>query len=349
MKYSISIADLEKEKDNIKRFWRENFPGWPEKKFEWLYRDNIYGRAFCWLVKRDDNNQIVGSLAIFPKKMLIKGKVFTAGLSGDWGIAPKHRRKGLATKLRKALIQSLHDEHFDFLYGTPNNTSVKISIKAGYNVVGKPERLVKLFNSFNFFKRHLKISFLAKLVSIPADIYLKYSSKEKKISANSPYSYKILGKFDDRFDKFWDSVEKDKFITGEKSKRFLSWRFNDCIWEDFQIFILSQKDSNDISAYLVYRLINNEVQIVDFLCKNYDNIFSELLSQFIHYIRLKKYENITFCYFGNIDIQAKLKSYGFWSFPESRSLVVYTKQEFEYYNKIHNKDNWLFLEADSDV
>lgn len=347
--YSISIADLEKEEDAIKKFWVENFPGWPERKYEWIYKNNIYGPAKCFLVKENINNQIVGSLAVFPKQLLVKGKVFSAGLAGDLGIAPAHRRKGLATKLRKALVQSLHDGHFDILYGTPNDKSVNTTVKVGYKVVGRPERMVKLIDSFGFLKRRLKVGLIAKLLSIPANLYLKLSSRGEKTNIDSSSNYEILTCFDDRFDKFWNLVEKNKFVTGEKTSRFLNWRFKNCTWEDFQVFVLSPKNSDDISAYLVYRLMEKEVTIVDILCENYNEMFNELLSRFIHYISSEKYEKIAYNFIGSKDIKARLKSYGFRSFPESRNLVVYTRPEFEYHNELQEINNWLFLEADSDV
>ena len=82
MDYSISIADLELEKDDVKGFWSENFPGWPQDKYSMFYVNNPSGQATCWIVRESEENKVIGADAIIPRSMYINGNHETASIVG---------------------------------------------------------------------------------------------------------------------------------------------------------------------------------------------------------------------------------------------------------------------------
>ena len=69
MKSSIIRSSLQEDKSNIINFWKTNFPKWPEGKFSWFYEQNPAGNAACWIIKDLKTDTVIGSTAIFPRKM----------------------------------------------------------------------------------------------------------------------------------------------------------------------------------------------------------------------------------------------------------------------------------------
>ncbi|GAG47926.1 unnamed protein product, partial [marine sediment metagenome] len=175
---SVIKANIDQEKGNIITFWKKNFPRWPADKFSWFYQKNPYGCASCWINKDIETNMIIGSTAIFPRKVNIKAELLLGGITGDFGVSEKYRTLGPALSLQRANIAACKEDQFDFLYGYPNKKSQPVQLRAGFKVVGGAYRMVRILRSDDYINRHINQAMLSKIISKPVDILQKVFSKE---------------------------------------------------------------------------------------------------------------------------------------------------------------------------
>jgi hypothetical protein len=104
-KYTIIEANANENKDDILPILKRNLNIASMQRYDWNYKNCPYGNARCWLAKCE--NSYVGSAAIFPRKIIIKGEPMYAGIAGDFAVDKNHRAYGPALKLQKEILSQL--------------------------------------------------------------------------------------------------------------------------------------------------------------------------------------------------------------------------------------------------
>ncbi len=339
---------MEKNIDDILAFWKRNFPIWPEKKFTWFYKNNPCGRAACWIIKDTETDTVVGSTAIFPRKVFVKGECLLGGITGDFAVDTKHRILGPALQLQKAGISECNENQFDFLYGSPNEKSEPVQRRTGFKVIGSTYRMVKILRSNHYLKGHINLPTVAKLVSIAADLTLKVMSKESYYRRRKDFRFEVLSVFDKRFDDLWQKASSHYSIIGERTSKFLNWRFTQCPYKKYSIFAMIKKGSNEIIGYIVYYVVRHNVNIADLLVLDMNSYIDILFSEFLLFQRKEKHHSVSFIYFGNEHFVNKLKKYRFSVREANRNIVAYVNPSSPLYSYILDNNNWYLTEADND-
>ncbi|MCP4580781.1 MAG: GNAT family N-acetyltransferase [candidate division Zixibacteria bacterium] len=348
MKYTIEKVDLVKSESEIVGFWRENFPGWPVEKYSLFYKNNPFGESLCWVLKNADNNKIVGTNALFPKRMAINGNTVLAGIAGDLAVAKKHRGHRSAISLQQAVNADYKNTDIEFAYATPNVISEKVGQGAGFKVIGRTVRMVKILKSYGYLKKILRISFLAKLLAEPFDILLKLKSKEKLYKNSDEYACDIVDSYDERFDELWRKAKAQYPVIGERSSEALNWRFAKCSYKNYHTFTLARKQSGELLGYIVYQEIGKNIQIADCFAVDIGKNLNPLLSKFILYHRERDIDIITFYYFGNNSIINQVRKYGFVIRADNRSIIVEVDENYPYRDDVLDKNSWHYLDGDND-
>lgn len=99
-------------------------------QFDWLYRDNPFGKARCWIVIERESGEILKSGAGFPWPIWRGREPLLGSLAGDAATLPHWQRKGL-TAIRRSFYNA-HPWCDDFCgIGGPNESSRIVSRKAG--------------------------------------------------------------------------------------------------------------------------------------------------------------------------------------------------------------------------
>lgn len=350
MNCSIFKADLRENENDIKIFWRNNFPNWPQDKYSWFYLGNPHGQAQCWIAKAVDEDKVIGTFAIFPKRMYINGRCCLTAIFGDLGVDPKYRMHGVAKLLQRETNDYLRDSELEFLYGTPNDISEKVAKSAGVQVIGKAVRMVKVLRTEKYISRFLKIRFLSRIISKPVDMVLGRLIPEYKFGNLGDFGYEILADFDNRFDVLWNKANADYPLMGEKTSAYMHWRFTECPFKEFKIFALTGKADSSILGYIVYRFEDqSNILISDFFMENPDDTLRALLAKFCLYLRTTGIHTVSLFYFGNDAIVDKFREAGFSLRPDNRSIVTRPDEQFSNSKCILEKNNWHFLEGDNDT
>ena len=103
-RYSIEKTDIRENKSSILKVLTLNLYKNYEQKFIWNYENNPYESTYCWVARKEDTPHIIGTVALFPRKYLIKGEVSCAYIVGDFAINKEHRVFGPAVPLQKMVI-----------------------------------------------------------------------------------------------------------------------------------------------------------------------------------------------------------------------------------------------------
>ena len=348
MSYRIHRVDLQKDKNEAISFWKANFPNWPEEKYFWFYENNPYGDALCWLAKVKGENACVGSTALFPRRVCLNGRYITAAIAGDYAVAEKHRGFWPAWMLQRAALSELNNTQIDFLYASPNELAEHIMERAGYKIIGSSIRLVKVLRSVDYVQRLVKIQPVSKLLSKPVDIFLRSISREAYTRNTGKFDYEVLISFDKRFDVLWKEASPYYRIIGERSSRFLNWRFSQCPYLDYKAFALTQKKTNRILGYIVYQIVKKELQIADLFLIDMDELFDDLMAQFLRYQRNQGIDSVSIGYFGNESLVKQMERFSFSRREYHRSFAVYASKESAN-TFLLDRNNWYFMEADNDI
>ncbi|MBD3401566.1 GNAT family N-acetyltransferase [candidate division GN15 bacterium] len=350
MEYKILKADLEADGPEIVRFWDTEFHGWPVRKFDWFYRNNPAGPGDCWIIREPANNEVIGSIACFPKRMHINGKLVTVGLGGDLGVNKNYRRQGLAFKLRKAMIDNRAVAGYPFLVGTPNATSARITERAGYTVLGDFKRLVKVLHTKKYVQRIVRVGSLAGALAAPVDGLMAMGARERRYRDDETFRYEILDKFDERFDELNVEAVKQFSLIADRSSAHLNWRFLQCPYKEFRIFAMSEVSTGRLRGYIVFRNPNNELHINDYFCADNATLLEPLIGKFLLYARSEDVETVSFFFFGNQGILDTFETFGFKLRADNRIKVIVFAEENDPVRQVaYSADNWHFTNGDNDV
>lgn len=347
--YKIVRADLKADKDNIISFWKNNFPGWPEKKYDLFYERVPFGNTACWLLTPCNEKSVVGATALFPRRVYVDGKPYVAGIAGDLGIDKSHRGKGSGNLLQKIGADEYQNVKMDFLYGTPNVISEKTCLNAGYHIVGRTIRMVKVLKSEYFLNRYIKSQVISEPLGKIVDTVIKIKEKRKTTSTETEYHAEPLDKFDQRFDTLWENNKASYPIIGDRSSTSLNWRFTSSEYRNYRVFSVSKKNTKKLGGYIVYQIKNKNVLIADIFYDKLANSLNPLINKFIEFQRSQPVDVITIIFFGSSKVTEAIRRHGFMKRPDNRSIIVHVPNKASVKTTLLNKEKWHYLDGDNDA
>jgi len=178
----------------------------PKQGFlEWKYFANPAGNAI--LIGAFYSNQLVGSGAMLPEKIILQNAETLVYKCTDLMIHPFHQKKGLSVKINKLLLQKTQETKPSILYTFCSKTSTKSFLKNNWIFVEeivnlfKPHLLLKLTCFLN--KASTEFTFTNEVINSQLNTYnfnmnreitfLKKNVEFIKWRTNNPnFSYKII-------------------------------------------------------------------------------------------------------------------------------------------------------------
>lgn len=347
-RYSISMADLKKNKEDILALWERNFTQVPENRYPWIYEENPAGPAACWIAKDLTNNEVVGETALFPRRISINGKICIVGIAGDFAVDKEHRGLGPAMPLQKAAISHCRDKNFFLLYGFPNKKSASILLRAGYKRLGDVFRMTKPLRSQYHLKKHFDAPVLTRALSKPIDFAIRLITKNQ-YKNNTRYTFEVPSLFDERFDDLWKRASTRFAIIGERSSSYLNWRYKRSPYNAYSIFALISNGGNSLLGFIVYQTAQNKTNIVDLLSLDLEKTFDSLMSEFINFSSRISVDSISICYAGSQAFVKKITEYGFSIRDRDEKIVIYTQADAPLHDFLSQEDNWYLMQGDNDI
>jgi hypothetical protein len=313
----------------------------------WNYTQSPYGAAHCWLAKHEPSNTFIGTTALFPRVILVKGESEYAAIAGDFAVDIQHRNLLPALALQKEIKSKIHDTKFKFIYGLPNKQSKGILLRIGYKKIGRFTHFIKPLKSEYQNNKYIHSFLQFKIFARAVDIFIKSFAREKRFKTTLKYSIITPEYFDDRFDVFWKNVSRHFTLIGERTSFFLNWRYIQSPAKKYKIFCLLD-EHKDIIGYIVYFLENNMCHTMDMLFEPSTEVLSLLLAEFSRFVRMKGVGSISVDYLGSSLLEEKLKEFNFLPIKNEMDLIIYSPNMADN-SDLLNKENWHFFAGDNDV
>lgn len=343
--YRVRAADIERDQSTVLRLCRTSALNGSPEKYRWNREGNPFGPTWCALAIESSSGQVVGTTALFPRRLLVDGTSLRAAAAGDFAVEPGHRTLCPAIALQKTALDACQAGVFDLLYGFPNDAARPVQLRAGYYSVGQFDAGVRLLRTRTAFARRGQE--LWKWGADTFDAILTFVSKESRAKLSTTYRYASLPQFDARFDRFWTNAMTEHRIIVERNSRYANWRFVECPMRKYLLFAAVHRITGEIGGYVVWSSSQEgKTRISDLMA--YDHAFDGLLAGFIRQQRDQNAYCITIAYFGNNNLVRKLRRFGFM-FRRTRSEVLLSVGPgVPAPKRFVDPDNWYLLDGDSD-
>jgi N-acetylglutamate synthase-like GNAT family acetyltransferase len=106
-----------------------------EAFWRWKHIDNPFGKSPVLVA--EENHQLIGVRAFMRWEWKQGDKIYKAVRAVDTATHPQHQGKGIFKKLTLQLVEQCKSEGVDFIFNTPNTSSMPGYLKMGWSKVGK--------------------------------------------------------------------------------------------------------------------------------------------------------------------------------------------------------------------
>lgn len=313
----VREADPRAEKAAILNVLTAELEGWTGAgKFDWLYLDNPFGEARCWVLE-DANGALVGVSAAFPREMVWGSRRLRAWVLGDFCVSRRFRSLGPAVRLQRAAFDAVdRGGDVDLWYDFPSKSMQAVYRRIGDTRRGELVRMVYLIKADRAMARRVGNPALARglssvgnvllgsraaLESRDADVTLR--SRDADFDGSPPRGFQI-----------------EDGVSLHRSSEYLNWRYRDDPRGAPSILDAGGSGAGSI----VYRGLGDDFEIVDVFGVDTQVSLKELVFAVVDEARAHDAESVTVSISSEHSWAAVLRSLGFHS-RDSQPFVSYSR------------------------
>ena len=250
----VREADVRAERSALLEVLIEELEGWADDtKFDWLYFDNPFGEARCWVLS--ENDDVVGVSVAFPRTLRLGTRELRAWVLGDFCVSRKLRSLGPAIKLQRAAFAAVERGDVDLCYDFPSRTMMAVYRRMGAKQYGELVRMVCLLKTDRAFEQRVGNPTLAKGLSAAGNAVLATRATLTKRDRNVEVSARNT-----EFDTAPNvGFQLGQGVTLRRTSDYLNWRYLEN--PGGAPSILSATGGGEGS--IVYRTTGDVVEILD--------------------------------------------------------------------------------------
>lgn len=345
MTYTVCQSDLQADRDRILDLWRENLPQSSPDRYCWLYED---GPSAGWLVKSDETHT-VGAVGLMERTIKVFDDLLRAGQPIDLNIDSAHRTVGPALGLQRALTSTVQRGEYDLLYSFPNPASEPVQRRAGFRVLGDLGRWAKPLSVGSTLSARFRNPLVGRAAATFVGPLLKLTSAETFYRRPADIQVQVADHFDSRFDALWETAAGRFPVVGERTSKYLTWRFGSCPDARYRVLCVSNHEG-ELLAYLVFRQRETMIHIGDLFFADPRHI-DTLLAECLRLARKQKAEAVIAVYLGSDTVCRRLKHFGFWQRPSQWKALLYADKQSTpaASGPLFDVENWHLTYADIDT
>jgi hypothetical protein len=315
--YVVRPADLERDRDAVVAVWARNLRSHDSAahaaKYDWYYRQNPLGPGRLWVLEAGAGGPVVGTSGLGLRRLCVGGKLVMAGVASDFAVDVAHRVLRPAMSLQKGVIASMDGGGIGVIYGLPNEKSLPVFKRLGYNADVGMSRFVKVLRVERFLRAKVKVGIARRALAGLADLGLRIASRETRRPTRAGVLTE-LGDFDARFDELWDRTKSGFEIAGERTSAFLRWRYARCPLRRYRVLALTRDGggADDLLGYAVCTAGTDEqVTLIDLWAGNSPGLRDDLLAGVIGWARSQRAASVASVVAGVRFVEEGLLGFGF--------------------------------------
>lgn len=307
--------------------WKESLPVLDERRINWSYSGNVSGKAQLWFLKNKATGEYFGCSALLPRYFFINGKKRRCALIADTAVKKKYRVLGPALKLHKEIMKNSQD--FALLLAFPNKIAEPVATMAGFKKFTDLVDNIKILKTRILIEKKIANPLLTRLLlplATIADFGLKLFGF--RLAVDKKYASSHVNSFDERFDQIIEKAKKKFSVINNRSSNYLNWRYRDCPYKDYDIFVVNEPNSSNLVGYFIYYTNGDRVFVDDFLWSEALLKLEDLLSVFIKAMRKKNIKIIYFTLIENNITQKAFKRMGFFRKTNAQTILYFSSDGF---------------------
>lgn len=347
--YRLEAPPLAAAEPDLIRLWRDNLSlaSSAERKFAWTCRDAPKLPIGELLLRA--GNEAIGCVGVMPRAFAVRGTPILAAILGDLAVDAKHRSLMPALTLvrgaRKAAL-----EHAGFTYGLPNPAAAPVLKRCGYKTLGPLTRYARVLRHARYMRRRISVPVLAQVAAPLVDGARFAGMLAPAARAFSQLKLEWLTTTDSRFDVLWERARGSYDIVGERSAKFLRWRFLEHPEARSEIAALVHRSAPnaEILAYAVVMRDGDFARIRDIFGLPAD--LGPLLDLLLPSLLLRGFISTSIRYLGHRDLETLLVARDFTA-REAVWPVVYDVAQGAPLSREEMADpnRWHLTDADEDI
>lgn len=349
MSYSIVEGNITQHKTVLNSMWQRNQSDFTPSRYPWLYEKNSSGAPIIFLLQYEKDASFVGAITLFPRIFFYNGGKVKAYICGDLVVDKQHRSLGPALSLIKSAIRRCDKNAPCILLGIPNTKSENVMLRAGFETLADYCVMTKVIKSNRYLSKRIYSQFFSGILSLLVDQLLALRYGNFLRFGKSKYTPDVLSHFDKRFDNLSDTAITNNSFIGERSVQYLTWRFCDSPYNNYEIFCLFAKDATRISSYLVYHIAQERAYISDLAFDINDNSLTNLLSNFSVAMKIQGCSAISVTFSGNPYLITIFQKYGYFLRTANNRVLIYSSLDDTSFLNTIRAGQWYLTPADNDI
>ena len=344
--YDVRLGRSSADKDAAIALWQRNLaPADRVRRYGWAYEGNPAGSGRVWLAA-DENGCAIGAAGLIPRQTSVGGGAGLAGEAADFVVDSDARGLGPAVALQRCLTQECRPA--SFVYGFPNRKAETVQRRVGFEALGTMHRWVKVLRLEAALRAHPAFSRAARLVAPALDAALGVTAPERRRPRTSGVTVKHVAACDARFDRLWARAAKSIPILGDRSSRFLDWRYRQAPDAAYDLCAAIRESDGEMVGYVAYRVVGGVCRIVDLLANDMAAALDTTLHEFILQMRAASVATISLCYLGIAEVTGALSRWGFRRRADSQNVLLWIPADIPAEKRalLRAADNWHLLEGD---
>jgi hypothetical protein len=343
-KLLIRRADLARDREIlIEALSRHLNPMADARRFDWLYKKNPHGEALVWMAFDEENGEVVGSAAAFPRRVYLDTREETVWVLGDFCINSRYRSLGPAVQLQRACIAEVDAGRVAFCYDFPSIGMMAVYKRLGISPFARVLRLARPLRVDRQIEAMIKSPIVAAGVSAMGNLLLATRAFQPFRSGNVTVALHS-GECGQEFSDLAREIGSRYGLCVQRSAEYLNWRYlanTYCTYE----FITARREGK-LMGYAAVGRDENESIIGDLFGIDSPAIIGRLVREVVAVCHRRQVHTVSLPAVESHPWLSLFRQFGFRE-RESKPMVVYPPKDDGRARSLENIP-WFIMHGDRD-
>src|SRR5579863_769656 len=350
MSVAIRPLSLVDDRQELLDLLKRNLGGSQERRWEWRHTANPAGPAWSWCVYDQNTKATVGMASLFPRRMLLDGKVMIGGQVGDFVIDATHRSLGPAVLLQRATFQPVDTGKIPFCYDCPpHDAGMSTFLRLGMRPNCEVVRYALLLRGDQFIEKRLGKRVCTKPAVAASNLFLKMRRANRPMPGLEISTFD--SRFDDEFSRLDESLSSSGAIRSSRSATVLNWRYrddpmgNDALpnGSTGRYRYLVARRAGELVAFVVFFIQTDAIaSIVDLFGRDLSDAGTSLLEAVIEVCRRENVNSVHGFCSSESELKPLFERVGFRPRERAVRVVAHAKQTDAASNLLNGGLRWIF-------
>ncbi len=342
MSVILRAGDLDRDAAPLLRLLQEQLSGAIDlPRFDWLYRKCPHGNAQVWLAAEADSGRLVGSAAVFPRKINLPRGEGKGYVLGDFCVSADQRSLGLAIRLQRKCLETVQDGTFSAGFDLPSRTMLAVYRRLGLVPGAQMIRMVKLLRADRKIASKIRNQTVSRALSEAANALLALKSGSNRMKSGMNI-HPQEGRCSQEYTDLAREVGGQLGTCVNRSAEYLNWRYFDHPQNKYEFLVAKQLGK--LSGYLVFHQDSSRAIISDWFGRERPEIRMDLIRGLAAFLKQRGCESIQASILASHPYLGELKDLGFHARDSSPVMCMW--QAGRKPGSEDGNENWLLMDGD---